>query len=107
MLPLKSESLCVNSCHRRCSVKKAVLKNFLMFTGKHLCWSLFSDKVAGLQASCEYWKIFKNIYCEEHLQMAASSVRSEHSQKLCDILKLLKFSVSFVKNEITLEQKAE
>ena len=25
-----------------------VLKNFVIFTGKHLCWSLF-DKVAGLQ----------------------------------------------------------
>ena len=29
------------SSHRRCSVKKAVLKNFANFTGKHLCWSLF------------------------------------------------------------------
>ena len=33
----------------------------------------------------------------------------EHGQKLCDILKLSKFSVFFffLKNEITLEQKAE
>ena len=30
----------------------------------------------------------------------------EHGQKLCDILKLSKFSV-FLKNEITPEQKAE
>ena len=29
------------SSHRSCSVKKAVLKNFANFTGKHLCWSLF------------------------------------------------------------------
>ena len=29
------------SSHRRCSIKKAVVKNFTMFTGKHLCWSLF------------------------------------------------------------------
>ena len=27
--------------HRRCSVKKGVLKNFANFTGKHLCWSPF------------------------------------------------------------------
>ena len=27
--------------HRRCSIKKAVLKNFAIFTGKHLHWSLF------------------------------------------------------------------
>ena len=26
---------------RRCSTKKAVLKNFAVFTRKHLCWSLF------------------------------------------------------------------
>ena len=29
-------------------MKKDVLKNFPNFTEKHLCWSLFSDKVAGL-----------------------------------------------------------
>ena len=28
------------SIRRRCSVKKGVLKNFVNFTGKHLCWSL-------------------------------------------------------------------
>ena len=27
--------------HQRYSVKKGVLKNFSIFTGKHLCWSLF------------------------------------------------------------------
>ena len=27
--------------HRKCSIKKVVLKNFAMFTKKHLCWSLF------------------------------------------------------------------
>ena len=36
------------SSHRRCSVKKVVLKNFANFTGKHLCWSIFFNKVAGL-----------------------------------------------------------
>ena len=29
------------SSHRRCSIKEAVLKNFAVFTGKHLYWSLF------------------------------------------------------------------
>ena len=28
------------SSHRRCFIKKAVLKNFAIFTWKHLCWSL-------------------------------------------------------------------
>ena len=31
----------VTSSHRGCSIKKAVLKNVAMFTGKHLCWNLF------------------------------------------------------------------
>ena len=30
-------------------MKKAVLKNFAKFTGKHLCRSLFFNKVAGLR----------------------------------------------------------
>ena len=30
-----------------CSVKKSVLKNIAKFTGKHLCQSLFFNKVAG------------------------------------------------------------
>ena len=36
----------VRSSHRRCSVRKVVLRNFAKFTGKHLCQSLF-NKVAG------------------------------------------------------------
>ena len=54
--------------------KKAVLKNFAMFTGKHLCWNLFLSKVASLkkrlQHSCfpvNISKNFKNTYFEEHL----------------------------------------
>ena len=44
--------------------KKGVLKNFANFTGKHLCWSLFFNKVASPQAptqmcSCEISKILR------------------------------------------------
>ena len=35
--------------HQRCSVRKCVLRNFTKFTGKHLCQSLFFNKVAGLR----------------------------------------------------------
>ena len=31
--------------HRRCSIKKAVLKNLSIFIGKQLCWSLFLIKL--------------------------------------------------------------
>ena len=39
----------IRSTHQRCSMKKGVLRNFTKFTGKHLCQSLFFDKVAGLR----------------------------------------------------------
>ena len=37
------------SSRQRCSVRKGVLRNFTKFTGKHLCQSLFFNKVAGLR----------------------------------------------------------
>ena len=37
------------SSHRRCSVRKGVLRNFAKFTGKHLCQRFFFNKVAGLR----------------------------------------------------------
>ena len=41
-------------------LRKEVLENFAIFTGIHLCWSLFLLKLqvfwsSGLQFSCEYW----------------------------------------------------
>ena len=40
-----SKALHFRSSHRRCSVKKGVLKNFANFTGKHPRCSLFSIKL--------------------------------------------------------------
>ena len=37
------------SSHQRCSIQKRVLRNFTKFVGKHLCKSLFFNKVAGLR----------------------------------------------------------
>ena len=60
--------------------KKGVLENFTKFTGKHLCWSLFFNKVAGLrpesilkkrlQHRCfplNLVKFLKNSFFKEHL----------------------------------------
>ena len=49
---LNKSEIC-RSSHRSCSIRKGVLRNFTKFTGKHLCWSLFFNKVAvlGLQLS--------------------------------------------------------
>ena len=45
--------------HHRCSVGKAVLRNFKNFTGKHLCRSLFFNKVAGLSTATILKKRFQ------------------------------------------------
>ena len=64
--------------------KKDFLKNFSIFTGKQLRWSLFSIKLHVCSPTtlfkrdstqvfcCEYCEIFKNTHFEEHLRAAAS-----------------------------------
>ena len=49
------------SSHQRCFVKKTVLKNFAVFTGKHLCWSLtcvakqlYSNDTSAWGISCKF-----------------------------------------------------
>ena len=46
LLKPKTPSL-YRSNHRRCSLRKGILRNFAKFTGKHLCQGLFFNKVAG------------------------------------------------------------
>ena len=71
---------------RRCSTKESVLKNSINFTGRHLCQSLFLNKVVGLRIAtllktksgtglwpCEFCKVFKNFFFTEHLWTTASS----------------------------------
>ena len=51
--------------------KKGVLKNFAKFTGKHLCQSLFFDKVAGLRHRCfplNFAKFLRTSFIIEHLR---------------------------------------
>ena len=57
---------CLNSrsSHKSCSIEKAVLKYFAIFTGKHLCWSLLLIDCGcktDLQFSCEYCKILRTL----------------------------------------------
>ena len=65
-----------------------VLKNFPIFTGEHLCWSLFFNKVAGSQV-CNFMKrrfkhscfpvniakFLKTAFLIEHLCISPYSVR--------------------------------
>ena len=71
------------SNHQRCSAKKSVLRNFTKFAGKHLCRSLFFNKVADLACnvieketpaqvfSCEFCGISENNFFTEHLWTTA------------------------------------
>ena len=66
-------------------MEKGVLINFTKFTGKHLCQSLFFNKVAGLRPaflfkketleqvfSCQFCEISKNTFFIEHPSTTAS-----------------------------------
>ena len=76
------------SSHRRCSVKKGVLKKVANFTGKHLCRGLFLIKLQAFRFAtllketptlvfyCEICEIFKNTYFEEFLPTTAYVVPS-------------------------------
>ena len=52
---LRNYSTIFRSSHRRCSIKKTILKHFVIFTGKHLCRGLHFNKVPGHQ-SCNFIK---------------------------------------------------
>ena len=39
-----SQTKMIRSSHRRCSVRKGVLRNYAKVTGKHLCQSLYFNK---------------------------------------------------------------
>ena len=52
---LRNYSTIFRSSHQRCSIKKAILKNFVILTGKHLCRGLFFNNAAGHQ-SCTFIK---------------------------------------------------
>ena len=69
-------------------LKKAALKNFTKLTGKHLCWSPFFNKAAGLTCNfleketpkkvffCEFCQNFKKTFFVEHHQATASELLS-------------------------------
>ena len=67
-------------------LQKTVLKDFGIFTGKHVLDSLF-NKNAGLQGvtltqvfCCEYDEIYKNTFFGKHLRTAASGDRHTTSR---------------------------
>ena len=55
--------LILRSSHRRCSVRKGVIRNFSKFTGKQLYQSLYFQKVAGLRpATLIKWRLWHRCF---------------------------------------------
>ena len=46
---LRNSSTIFRSSHQRCSIKKAILKDFVIFAGKHLCRGLFLIKMPAIR----------------------------------------------------------
>ena len=86
------------SSHRRWSVRKGVLRNFAKFTGKHLCQSLFFNKVEGLRAATllkkNFVKFLRTHFYIEHLwwkllcywKFSTEVAISEFFEKLCHLM---------------------
>ena len=74
VLDIRSKFLNAKSSCSQMFFKIGFLKNFTIYTGKHLCWSLFLLKVFLLFS--EYCKSFKNRFNIEYLLDAASTSES-------------------------------
>ena len=73
--------------------KKGVLRDFAKFTGKHLCYSPFLNKIAGMACnfikketltrvfSCEFCEITKNTFSERTRPVAASHMFSHYIKR--------------------------
>ena len=70
------------SSHWRCSVKKGVLKNFVNFTGKHLCWSLFLIKLQAFRPAILLKKTPTQVFCCE----IAKILRTPILKNICERL---------------------
>ena len=103
--------LCLRSSSRMCSVRKVVLRNFAKLTGKHLCQSLFFNKVTGQRPATllkkRFWyrcflvdfgKFFKSTCFTEHLWTTAFvylRIKFE-DYRILIVIFVMKFSIVFV-----------
>ena len=69
------DKISTRSNHPEVFCKKGVLRNFAKFTGKHLCQSLFFNKVTGLRPTTFSNEIFKNTFFYRTPPLAASLQR--------------------------------
>ena len=75
LVPFGPQGRCFRSNHRRCSVKKGVLRNFLENSQESTCArASFLIKLAQV-FSCEFCEISKNTFFIEHVWGTASYYR--------------------------------
>ena len=78
------KSWCQVRCnHCRCSVRKGVLRNFVKFTGKHLCQSLFFNKVAGLPATLLKKRLWHSCFLENFTKFLRTPFLREYLKDDC------------------------
>ena len=71
----------MRSSHRRCSVRKDILRNFAKFKGKHLCQSLFFNKVAGRPATLFKKRLWRRCFLVSFAKFLRTPFFTEHLQK--------------------------
>ena len=88
------------SSQQRCSINKCVLKNFPKFLGKHLCQSLFFNKVAGY-----FCKVFfrKHFFFSQYYKHGQNIL--ERLQLLCEIAHYGKSSIPIFKESFASNDK--
>ena len=81
------------SSHQRCSIEKGVLKNFAIFTGKHLRWSLFS-----IELQVQAWRpatVFKETLTKDFSVNIAKILGTPIFKKICkQLLQFLLLTVN-------------
>ena len=76
------------SSHRRCSVRKGVLRNFAKFTGKNLCHGLFVNKVVGLACNFIKKETLAQVFSREFCKISQNTFLQNTSGRL--LLNLIK-----------------
>ena len=89
------------SSHRRCSIKKAILKHFVIFTGKHLCRSLFVKKVAGRHACNFIKKTLQHRYCLVNIRKFIRRTILKNISKQLHCWKVFYQKIFHIKSELS------
>ena len=98
---LRNHLTIFRSSHRRCSIKKGILKHFVIFAGKHICRGLLFNKIAGHQACNSIKKRLRHRY---YLANISKFIRRPILKNISERLhcwKVFRENVFQIRSEIT------